>query len=185
MSDYIIYDSELNHFGVLGMKWGIRRYQNADGTLTAAGKKRVTGYTKKLSSLNQKLDKTEARKQKVTDRYNKHAVANARRDVKVNIYKQKRNRLQPKVSKITTKMLVKGKSPNFFEKRTLKKAYKLDKRIANASRSKIRFEKQISKLDFKEARIQRRINRYNRKLSALQQSDIETGRSAVAAMLED
>lgn len=28
------------HWGIKGMKWGIRRYQNADGTLTEAGKKR-------------------------------------------------------------------------------------------------------------------------------------------------
>ena len=33
-------DKELKHYGVKGMKWGIRRYQNTDGSLTAAGKKR-------------------------------------------------------------------------------------------------------------------------------------------------
>lgn len=31
---------QLQHHGVKGMKWGVRRYQNKDGTLTAAGKKR-------------------------------------------------------------------------------------------------------------------------------------------------
>ena len=31
---------ELAHHGILGMKWGVRRFQNKDGSLTAAGKKR-------------------------------------------------------------------------------------------------------------------------------------------------
>jgi len=34
------YSNYLQHHGILGMKWGIRRYQNADGSLTSAGKRR-------------------------------------------------------------------------------------------------------------------------------------------------
>lgn len=32
--------NELYHWGIKGMKWGVRRYQNSDGSLTPAGKKR-------------------------------------------------------------------------------------------------------------------------------------------------
>jgi hypothetical protein len=35
-----VFDDEIYHHGVKGMKWGVRRYQNADGSLTSAGKKR-------------------------------------------------------------------------------------------------------------------------------------------------
>ena len=35
---------ELYHHGIIGQKWGVRRYQNEDGSLTAAGRKKY-GYT--------------------------------------------------------------------------------------------------------------------------------------------
>ena len=36
-------DDHLEHHGILGMKWGVRRYQNEDGSLTALGKDRYNG----------------------------------------------------------------------------------------------------------------------------------------------
>lgn len=37
----------LAHHGVKGMKWGVRRYQNKDGSLTAAGKKKAAKKERK------------------------------------------------------------------------------------------------------------------------------------------
>ena len=41
-------DEMLTHHGIPGMRWGVRRYQNPDGTLTAAGKKRYGTTDKKF-----------------------------------------------------------------------------------------------------------------------------------------
>lgn len=39
--------NELEHHGILGMRWGVRRYENADGSLTEKGKKKVSAEYKK------------------------------------------------------------------------------------------------------------------------------------------
>lgn len=44
------------HWGIKGMKWGIRRYQNADGTLTEAGKKRRSSKDNDNSGVSKMSD---------------------------------------------------------------------------------------------------------------------------------
>ncbi len=36
---------DIEHHGIKGQKWGVRRFQNKDGSLTAAGKKRYDDYS--------------------------------------------------------------------------------------------------------------------------------------------
>ena len=53
----------INHSGIKGMKWGVRRYQNPDGTLTPAGKKRYNKTLEKVRAEEKALrDKAKAAK---------------------------------------------------------------------------------------------------------------------------
>lgn len=100
MWDYVTVNSGqdyLSHHGILGMKWGIRRYQNDDGTLTAVGKKRYGNAETEFSELNAArkeykqskdyyMKKTAAGllyNRKATDRLNKSVkcLANAKTDL--------------------------------------------------------------------------------------------------------
>lgn len=63
---------ELQHHGVKGMRWGVRRYQNEDGSYTSAGKAR---YAKKavtqMRNLSQQIQQIDAARRKAMERENR------------------------------------------------------------------------------------------------------------------
>lgn len=68
------------HHGIHGMRWGVRRYQNKDGSLTAAGRKRInqldseyqrlTGKKMSESSESNTVKKTSAKPKKISEMTN-------------------------------------------------------------------------------------------------------------------
>lgn len=69
-------NDELYHHGIKGQKWGVRRYQNEDGSLTPAGRKRLNEQIKKVNSFYDRSNKRTDRKIEKLEAKNKTAKAN-------------------------------------------------------------------------------------------------------------
>ena len=74
-----INQNELYHYGIKGMKWGVRRYQKEDGSLTAAGKKRyddgLTDSDKRVSSNSDSKTPRKGFIQKRKDKLTEHYIS--------------------------------------------------------------------------------------------------------------
>lgn len=69
MSEYyaVVRSCSLSHHGIKGQKWGVRRFQNEDGSLTAEGKQRYLTSVVRFS--DKRVEKAEAKYNKAREAY--------------------------------------------------------------------------------------------------------------------
>lgn len=95
-------NGELYHWGIRGMKWGIRRYQNKDGSLTAAGKKRYKATEEELKAREKVIKNTERARAKQAKLEAKKAELDAREKALQEDAKRKPDAPKPKTAKDMT-----------------------------------------------------------------------------------
>ena len=115
---------ELFHFGVKGQKWGVRRYQNSDGTLTSEGRKRMKADNKKAfdlgmaaTSWGQAEKHATRRAEKAFAKYEKAKEKGSRSIEKRNLQLQAANRAANNASEYYKATLKEAKA---FEKQLIK-----------------------------------------------------------------
>lgn len=116
------YTNYLVHHGVKGQRWGVRRYQNADGSLTDAGRKKLLKFQKKVSKYTKKHAKFEKKAYKAIKRNNADKLLK---------YKKKSIKALKKQAKFEKKAYKLQKHMNKYLKKVDKKTKDVGKNRVN------------------------------------------------------
>ena len=156
----------LAHHGVKGQRWGVRRFQNPDGSLTEKGKRR-------MKTLQGKSDKFDAKKAKLNSpknmvRLSQYKSLSADRHAAANQHKADEDFYRNKASYALT---------NHGSKVATKKADKAHTKYVQEAKKAAEYDDYITKHQNKEAKIDRKKIKVESKLNPLKEIDAEYARS--------
>lgn len=150
----------LVHYGTKGQKWGIRNYENLDGTLTEEGKKRYAKYQGKIERKNRQIEKAQTK----LDKLNKKNA-------------EKIARLKSKSAKYRNKAY-NGRFVN--DKKAAELEVKARKADAKADKLQAKANTQQAKIDKAKAYV----HNYEKKLNQISPNSVEKGKSLVDSYIE-
>lgn len=160
--NYLGYDNELYHWGILGQKWGRRRWQNEDGSLTEAGRAHYGyGNAKESNRHQEKMADNEYKSTKAAERMNRD---NAKRDIRLKQLDVDKVRASDELNRQKDKSSLEKAKLDYADKRAIEKA-KLDqmkekrKLEALKLKNKDRAEMMALKNEYKIAKMQEKTNR--------------------------
>ena len=154
-------ETYLAHNGILGIKWGIRHYQNEDGTLTSAGKRRITSLEGKKES--QKL---------------RYDIASKKYDGEVAKYGSKAADFRSQASKMRYDAYYGLIGSKKSRVKKLEKAEKLSAKADNLMANAAKYKGLMDKA-------QAKIAKYDRKITEIDPSKVSAGRDYVDKLLKE